>query len=136
MGTAAVEGSVKWWARGHRAHHKYVDTDKDPYAIVKGFWYAHIGWMLAKQDKEREGHVNYQDLKHSKLLAWQNKYYLPLAALMVRSLWAAMAWSRPQAAAVKPCFTPCSTLSTPTHLFSLFFAVLCYPHNCLRTHVG
>ena len=24
LGTAAVEGSVRWWCRDHRAHHKYV----------------------------------------------------------------------------------------------------------------
>jgi hypothetical protein len=83
MGTAAVEGSVKWWARGHRAHHKYVDTDKDPYGIIKGFWYAHIGWMLAKADKTKDGKVYYADLKENPILAFQSKYYLPLAVFMV-----------------------------------------------------
>ena len=43
---------------GHRAHHRYVDTDKDPYAAIKGFWYAHIGWMLVKTEHESIGHVD------------------------------------------------------------------------------
>ena len=55
LGSGAVEGSVRWWSRDHRAHHRYVDTDKDPYSAAKGFWYAHIGWMLVKQDKTRIG---------------------------------------------------------------------------------
>ena len=29
-GGGAVEGSIRWWARDHRAHHRYTDTDKDP----------------------------------------------------------------------------------------------------------
>lgn len=48
FGEAAVQGSVLDWASKHRAHHKYVDTDADPYNINRGFWYAHIGWMLRK----------------------------------------------------------------------------------------
>jgi len=30
-GTAALEGSVKWWSEGNRDHHRYTDTPKDPY---------------------------------------------------------------------------------------------------------
>jgi len=85
MGSAAFEGSVLWWSRGHRAHHKYVDTDKDPYAIIKGFWYAHIGWMLVRQNKERNGSVNTQDLENCPIVKWQHKNYLPMAFFMVRA---------------------------------------------------
>lgn len=28
VGGGAVEGSIRWWARDHRAHHRYTDTDK------------------------------------------------------------------------------------------------------------
>jgi hypothetical protein len=30
-GSGALQGSVKWWAGGHRIHHRYTDTPKDPY---------------------------------------------------------------------------------------------------------
>ncbi|CAD6938789.1 unnamed protein product, partial [Tilletia controversa] len=36
MGTGAVEGSIHWWARGHRAHHRYTDTNLDPYGAHNG----------------------------------------------------------------------------------------------------
>jgi stearoyl-CoA desaturase (Delta-9 desaturase) len=81
-GTAAVEGSVRWWARDHRAHHRYVDTDKDPYAATKGFWYAHVGWMLVKQDKSRIGHADISDLNADPLVRFQHKWYLPLVVLI------------------------------------------------------
>jgi stearoyl-CoA desaturase (delta-9 desaturase) len=34
-GAGAVEGSIKWRARGHRAHHLYTDTELDPYDAHK-----------------------------------------------------------------------------------------------------
>ena len=35
-GTGAVQGSIKWWSRGHRAHHRYTDTELDPYNAHEG----------------------------------------------------------------------------------------------------
>jgi stearoyl-CoA desaturase (delta-9 desaturase) len=55
FGAGAFQGSVKWWARGHRIHHRYVDTDKDPYNAKRGFWYSHMGWMIMKQDPKSLG---------------------------------------------------------------------------------
>lgn len=81
MGSGAVEGSVRWWSRDHRAHHKFVDTEKDPYAIIYGFFYAHIGWMLVKQDKEKIGRADIKDLDADPILRFQHKWYLPIAVL-------------------------------------------------------
>eukprot|EP00187_Rhodella_violacea_P004005 CAMPEP_0174898884 /NCGR_PEP_ID=MMETSP0167-20121228/24250_1 /TAXON_ID=38298 /ORGANISM="Rhodella maculata, Strain CCMP736" /LENGTH=431 /DNA_ID=CAMNT_0016139669 /DNA_START=135 /DNA_END=1430 /DNA_ORIENTATION=- len=78
-GAAAFEGSARWWSRNHRAHHRYVDTEKDPYAVHKGFWYAHLGWMVLKQDKNRSGRVDISDLNSSKVLQLQHKYYIWIA---------------------------------------------------------
>ncbi|KAF7354276.1 Acyl-CoA desaturase [Mycena venus] len=47
-GAGAVQGPIKWWSRGHRAHHRYTDTELDPYNAQEGFWYSHMGWMLVK----------------------------------------------------------------------------------------
>lgn len=82
MGSAAVEGSVRWWSRDHRAHHKYVDTPRDPYSASKGFWYAHAGWMLVKQDPKNIGKADISDLNTDPWLRWQHKYYLPIALFM------------------------------------------------------
>lgn len=47
-GTFAVQNSILFWASsGHRTHHRHVDdVDEDPYSIERGFWYAHMGWMI------------------------------------------------------------------------------------------
>jgi stearoyl-CoA desaturase (delta-9 desaturase) len=46
-GAGAVEGSIRWWSRDHRAHHRYTDTQKDPYSVRKGLLYSHLGWMVS-----------------------------------------------------------------------------------------
>jgi stearoyl-CoA desaturase (delta-9 desaturase) len=80
-GAGAVEGSIKWWSRGHRAHHRYTDTDLDPYNAHKGFWYAHIGWMLIKP-RRKPGVADISDLSKNEVVRWQHKYYIYLILLM------------------------------------------------------
>ena len=30
-------------------HHKHSETDADPHNATRGFFYAHIGWLLVKK---------------------------------------------------------------------------------------
>lgn len=46
FGAMASQGSALQWTYDHRLHHAHVDTDRDPYTITKGFWYAHFMWIL------------------------------------------------------------------------------------------
>ena len=46
FGAAAFQQSALEWSAQHRDHHRYVDTDRDPYDIKKGFFYAHMGWLI------------------------------------------------------------------------------------------
>ena len=71
--SAATEGSALRWAHDHRLHHAFVDTDKDPYSIKKGFLYAHILWMFRKSDGIDPKVVS--DLMRNKLLVFQHKHY-------------------------------------------------------------
>ncbi len=73
FGAAAFENSVLMWASEHRNHHKHVDHDDDPYAISKGFFFAHIGWLLFKLDSD-EPYDNVGDLQKDKLVMWQDRY--------------------------------------------------------------
>ncbi|KAI8089489.1 stearoyl-CoA desaturase [Halteromyces radiatus] len=81
-GSGAVEGSIQWWSRGHRAHHRWTDTDKDPYAATRGFFFSHIGWMLVKRPKSRIGYADVADLKKDKLIQFQHAYYPWFALFM------------------------------------------------------
>lgn len=79
FGTMAVQASVLRWAYEHRLHHAHVDTDKDPYNINKGFWYAHILWMFEKLNPIDPKVV--PDLVKNKLLVFQDRYYIVLMVL-------------------------------------------------------
>jgi stearoyl-CoA desaturase (delta-9 desaturase) len=78
FGAAAFENSVLEWVSDHRRHHKHVDGDDDPYDISKGFWHAHIGWILFKLNAEPPRN-NVRDLEKDRLVVWQERWYLALA---------------------------------------------------------
>lgn len=82
VGGGAVEGSVRWWARDHRAHHRYTDTDKDPYSVRKGLLYSHFGWMIMKQNPRRIGRTDITDLNEDPVVVWQHKNYLKVVLFM------------------------------------------------------
>lgn len=90
LGTMAGQGSIIRWSHDHRIHHAHVDTDKDPYSINKGFWYAHILWMFEKQKPIEKRLV--ADLYESKLLTFQHKHYGWLFFLTNGMVAALMGW--------------------------------------------
>ncbi len=81
FGAAAFENSALWWSSEHRKHHKHVDTDDDPYDISKGFFWAHMGWLMFKL-KPATPMNNVQDLKKDALILWQDKWVHAIAFFM------------------------------------------------------
>ncbi|KAF8601871.1 delta 9-fatty acid desaturase protein [Ceratobasidium sp. AG-I] len=77
----AVQGSIKWWARGHRAHHRYTDTELDPYNAHLGFFWSHVGWIMFKP-RRRPGVADVSDLAQNKIVQWQHKWFLHLILVM------------------------------------------------------
>ena len=79
FGAAAFEESALQWTSQHRDHHRYVDTDRDPYNIKQGFFYAHIGWILFRHHPIDFGNV--KDLEKNKLIVHQHRHYVLWAVL-------------------------------------------------------
>lgn len=62
-GSMSVQGSVITWVADHRRHHAFSDTDGDPHspwafgtspwALTKGFWHAHMGWLFERDVTNR-----------------------------------------------------------------------------------
>ncbi len=81
FGAAAFENSVLMWASQHRRHHKHVDHEEDPYDITKGFFHAHIGWLLFRLLPEPP-FDNVADLRRDRLVMWQHRHIHLLAVIM------------------------------------------------------
>ncbi len=81
FGAAAFENSILQWASEHRRHHKHVDHDDDPYDINKGFFYAHIGWLLFKTHVEGP-YDNVNDLVKDPIVRWQDRYVQWIAVVV------------------------------------------------------
>lgn len=71
--TIATQGSALRWSCDHRRHHAFVDTDRDPYSIKKGFWFAHILWLFQRTEPIDPKVV--ADLYRNRLVMFQHKYY-------------------------------------------------------------
>jgi len=84
LGTLAVQKGVLWWAANHRVHHKYSDQEGDVHSpIRRGFWWSHVGWILAP-DYEATDYERIPDMAKYPELRWLNEHYLaPPVALAV-----------------------------------------------------
>jgi len=97
LAQSSVQKGVLWWAAHHRDHHRYSDTPKDPHSYRDyGFWYSHVGWILAR-DTETTYFDRIEDMARYPELRWLNRYHLvPGIALAAGCLlvggWPALIW--------------------------------------------
>lgn len=92
LGASALENSALKWVADHRRHHRYVDTNRDPYNIKRGGLWAHILWIVFKILGEKEDLSNVQDLLKDPIVMLQHKYYLWIAILMDAILPMVITW--------------------------------------------
>lgn len=93
FGAMAIQNSILVWASGHRTHHRHVDSvENDPYSIKRGFWFAHIGWMLREYKSGEANFSNANDLLNDKFVMFQHNYYVPIVVLMNFGLVLTLGW--------------------------------------------
>lgn len=71
--TLSLQMSALKWSHDHRLHHQHVDTDRDPYSIRKGFWYAHVLWLFDYQRSFDKSLVS--DLLANPRVMLQDRYF-------------------------------------------------------------
>jgi stearoyl-CoA desaturase (delta-9 desaturase) len=50
VGASAGQKGPLWWAAHHRDHHRFSDGPEDVHSpLVRGFWWSHVGWILARR---------------------------------------------------------------------------------------
>jgi stearoyl-CoA desaturase (delta-9 desaturase) len=64
------------WARDHRMHHKFSETDADPHNASRGFFFAHCGWLMVRKHpavREKGNQIDMSDLMNDPVLRLQRK---------------------------------------------------------------
>uniref|UniRef100_A0A3B4AS43 stearoyl-CoA 9-desaturase n=1 Tax=Periophthalmus magnuspinnatus TaxID=409849 RepID=A0A3B4AS43_9GOBI len=73
----ASQNDIYEWARDHRVHHKYSETDADPHNATRGFFFAHVGWLLVRKHpdvKEKGQKLDMSDLEEDKVVMFQRRH--------------------------------------------------------------
>ena len=84
-GSMAIEGPVIRWVADHRRHHAHSDREGDPHspwrygnttgALMKGLFWAHLGWMFDENHTNREKYT--PDLMNDKDIRTVDKLFVP-----------------------------------------------------------
>ncbi len=83
-GSMAAQGPIFYWVSSHRRHHQHSDDEGDPHsphahgaggrAVLRGWWHAHVGWMLAPKPQNYFRLV--ADLVRDPIAATVNRSYI------------------------------------------------------------
>ncbi|KAI5713221.1 hypothetical protein M8J75_014648 [Diaphorina citri] len=76
--SVAGQNSVFNWVRDHRVHHKYSETDADPHNSKRGFFFAHVGWLMCRKHKdviEKGRMVDMSDVMADPLVRFHEKHF-------------------------------------------------------------
>jgi stearoyl-CoA desaturase (delta-9 desaturase) len=88
LSAGTLQGPALVWVSDHNDHHTHTDEEGDPHSPLKydnpwkGFFWAHMGWMLFTERSMKVNKITMAKLGHNRLLRWQMKYYWQLATFM------------------------------------------------------
>ncbi|XP_060077754.1 stearoyl-CoA desaturase 5-like [Ylistrum balloti] len=83
--SAALQNDIFDWVRDHRVHHKFSETDADPHNATRGFFFAHIGWLLVKKHPKviaKGKQISLKDLYEDPVVMIQKRFYKLSVLLM------------------------------------------------------
>jgi stearoyl-CoA desaturase (delta-9 desaturase) len=78
FGACAMQNSALHWSADHRLHHRFTDTDKDPYNAKRGFWWSHMGWVFYQSPADRDFSI-VGDLWRDKWVRFQHQHHVAIA---------------------------------------------------------
>jgi stearoyl-CoA desaturase (delta-9 desaturase) len=92
LAMTSVQKGVLWWAAHHRHHHRMSDQPGDTHSVLQdGFWWSHVGWILAPQNHDTDMD-KVKDLARFPELRWLNTYYYVPAIALAVGLYLAGGW--------------------------------------------
>jgi stearoyl-CoA desaturase (delta-9 desaturase) len=92
-----VQKGVLWWAAHHRRHHKLSDQPGDLHSVRQsGFWWAHMGWLMARDFEDTDTDAIKDFAKYPELRWLDRNWWLPPVAVALVTLaiggWFALVW--------------------------------------------
>lgn len=93
LGTFSLQKGVLWWAANHRHHHRFSDEPEDIHSPKQsGFWWSHVGWILAP-DFNATRWENIKDFAKYPELRWLNQHFLLPQIAYAVAMFALGGWS-------------------------------------------
>ena len=95
LDTLAFQNDILEWVRDHRTHHKYSETNADPHNAKRGFFFAHVGWLMMRKHPQviiKGQGIDMSDLKADPVVRFQHKFFIPLGILVGFTLPAVIPW--------------------------------------------
>ncbi len=94
-GCMAGEAGPIAWVAAHRYHHTYSDQEQDPHSPLKGFVWAHVGWLFAREKNlaEFDSYKRYApDMAKDRFLVFLNKNHMIPAIFLTAILYFLGGW--------------------------------------------
>ena len=89
--TSAQKG-VLWWSAHHRSHHKKTEGPEDPHSPVqRGFWWAHLGWIVSGQHDEYDPRLVADFSKYPEL-RWLDRHHWVPTSMLALAIFALGGW--------------------------------------------
>lgn len=85
-GATSVQRGPLWWAYHHRHHHRHSDDEDDAHSPrVRGFWWAHIGWITSRRNFPTD-YSRVRDLAKFPELVFLNRFDATVPALFAAAV--------------------------------------------------
>ncbi|MCC6417573.1 MAG: acyl-CoA desaturase [Gemmataceae bacterium] len=92
LGCTALQRGPLWWTSHHRHHHRHSDTPEDPHSPrTRGFWWSHIGWVLASGRDQANWQVA-RDWDRYPELRWLERLHWTPGLLLAALCWVVAGW--------------------------------------------
>lgn len=95
LGCMAGEAGPIAWVAAHRYHHTYSDQEQDPHSPLKGFFWAHMGWLFAREKNlaSFEQYKRYApDMAQDKFLVFLDRNHMIPAIFLTAILYLLGGW--------------------------------------------
>ena len=82
--TMSLQDTIYQWTHDHRLHHKFSDTEADPYNASNGLFFSHIGWLMVEKNEQvltKAKTINIKDLESDSVVMFQKKYFILLVLI-------------------------------------------------------